>query len=804
MNTGRPASTSSGSSSESSWSTMRRDGDTPIDRSGLDAEQVRDRVATGRVNTTSSRPSRSLSQILRANLLTRFNAILGVLLIVVAFVGPPQDGLFGVVLALNAIIGITQELRTKRALDRLAVLSAPVAHIMRSGTLGDYPTGDVVEDDLLELRPGDQAVVDSVVLEANGLQLDESLLSGEATPVDKSNGDEVLSGSIVASGSGWARASRVGNEAFAQRLQLEAKRFASSYSELQQGTNQMLRVISFALIPMGVLLATSQLLRSHVSASEALRGTVAGVGAMVPEGLVLLTTIAFALGALRLARRKVLVQSLPAIEGLARVDVVCIDKTGTLTMPGITLDHVVELDGGTTEPLGALSAWDPTPNATMQAIAAAYPAVQNWVPVNAVPFSPDRKWSAIQFDGRGTWVLGAPDVLFAKQPDQQLEDALAAEGVSAGKRVLVLARSASAIEGSNLPGLLRASGIVVLSEQLRPDAAETVQYLLSQGIAIKVISGDDPRTVASVAARVGIPLVGEPCDARQLPDDQSALAELVGCTSVFGRVRPGQKRDIVEALQSQGHVVAMTGDGVNDVSALKRADVGIAMGSGSQASRSVANIVLLDSEFATVPPILAEGRRVIANIERVANLFVTKSVYAAALALVVGILALPYPFYPRQLTVISSLTIGIPGFFLALARGAPRAQPHFIGRILGFALPAGLGAAAATLATYIVTRGPLHAPASMAKTAAAASLFIITIVVLALLARPLLPWRLLLVLLMGGGGVLTAVVPLSRRLFAFSIPPTRLLIAVLVVALPVAGLLVALLTHPSTIIRARK
>jgi cation-transporting ATPase E len=370
--------------------------------------------------------------------------------------------------------------------------------------------------------------------------------------------------------------------------------------------------------------------------------------------------------------------------------------------------------------------------------------------------------------------------------------------------VLVLARSASAIEGSNLPGLLRASGIVVLSEQLRPDAAETVQYLLSQGIAIKVISGDDPRTVASVAARVGIPLVGEPCDARQLPDDQPALAELVGRTSVFGRVRPGQKRDIVEALQSQGHVVAMTGDGVNDVSALKRADVGIAMGSGSQASRSVANIVLLDSEFATVPPILAEGRRVIANIERVANLFVTKSVYAAALALVVGILALPYPFYPRQLTVISSLTIGIPGFFLALARGAPRAQPHFIGRILGFALPAGLGAAAATLATYIVTRGPLHAPASMAKTAAAASLFIITIVVLALLARPLLPWRLLLVLLMGGGGVLTAVVPLSRRVFAFSIPPTRLLIAVLVVALPVAGLLVALLTHPSTIIRARK
>lgn len=273
---------------------------------------------------------------------------------------------------------------------------------------------------------------------------------------------------------------------------------------------------------------------------------------------------------------------------------------------------------------------------------------------------------------------------------------------------------------------------------------------------------------------------------------------------MFGRVRPGQKRDIVEALQSQGHVVAMTGDGVNDVSALKRADVGIAMGSGSQASRSVANIVLLESEFATVPPILAEGRRVIANIERVANLFVTKTVYAAVLALVVGILAVPYPFYPRQLTVISSLTIGIPGFFLALARGAPRAQAHFVGRMMRFALPAGLGAAVATLATYTIARGPQHAPLPVAKTAAAASLFIITIIVLALLARPLLPWRLLLVLLMAGGGVLATVVPLSRRVFAFSIPPTRLLLVVLVVALPVVGILVALLKKPSTIIRGRK
>jgi len=751
----------------------------PVDLMGLDAEQVRDRVATGRANIVSSRPSRSLSQILRANILTRFNAILGALLVVVAFVGPPQDGLFGVVLAVNAVIGIAQELRTKRALDRLAVLSAPVAHIMRSGEINDYPTEDVVEDDLLELRPGDQVVVDCVVLHANGLKLDESLLTGEAAPVGKSAGDDVLSGSLVSSGSGWARVTRVGNEAFAQKLQLEAKQFATSYSELQQGTNQILRVISFALIPMGALLATSQLLRSHVSSSEALRGTVAGVGAMVPEGLVLLTTIAFALGALRLARRKVLVQSLPAIEGLARVDVVCIDKTGTLTMPGMTLDHVVDFDGLADEALGALAASDPTPNATMLAIAATYTPSPDWLPVTAVPFSSDRKWSSIQFEGRETWVLGAPDVLFKNGTDPKLDDALAVEGVSAGRRILALARSASAIDGSGLPEGLIASGVVVLNERLRPDAAETVRYLLGQGVTVKVISGDEPQAVA-------------------------AVAEQVGKTSVFGRVRPDQKRNIVEALQAHGHIVAMTGDGVNDVSALKRADVGIAMGSGSQASRSVANIVLLESEFATVPPILAEGRRVIANIERVANLFVTKTVYAAVLALAVGILAVPYPFYPRQFTVISSLTIGIPGFFLAFARGAPHAEPHFIGRIMRFALPAGLGAAAATLVTYTLARGPQHAPSLMAKTAAAASLFVVAIIVLALLARPLLPWRLFLVLLMAGGGILATAVPMSRRVFAFSIPPTRLLVVVLLVALPVAAVLLALLKKPSGTIRAQK
>jgi len=776
----------------------------PPELAGLDAEAVRERVESGRANAVASRPSRSLAQILRSNLFTRFNAILGGLLVVVAVVGPPQDGLFGVVLVVNAAIGIVQEVRAKRALDRLAVLSAPVAHIVRAGVTGDHPMADVVEDDVIELRPGDQVVADGIVLAGNGLQLDESLLSGEAAAVDKSPDDEVLSGSIVVSGSGFARVTRVGEAAYAQRLQLEAKQFAKVYSELQQGTNRILQLISWILVPAAAVLATSQLLRSHVASNEALRGTVAGVGAMVPEGLVLLTTIAFALGALRLAGRRVLVQSLPAIEGLARVDVVCVDKTGTLTMPGMTLERVVALDGAPEDPLGALAAADPAPNATMRAIAAACPPAPGWRPVAAVPFSSDRKWSATQFDGRGTWVLGAPDVLFGDQRDPALADALGAEGTAAGSRVLVLARSPADVDGVGVPAGLRAVGLVVLNERLRPDAAATVRYLLDQGVSLKVISGDDPETVKVVAERVGVPVVGEACDARALPEDPAGFAEAVQGANVFGRVRPGQKRDIVEALQSLGHVVAMTGDGVNDVPALKRADVGIAMGSGSQASRSVANIVLLDSAFAAVPPILAEGRRVIANIERVANLFVTKTVYATLLAVVVGILAVPYPFYPRQFTVVSSLTIGIPGFFLALAPGAPRAEGHFLRRIMRFAIPAGTGAAVATLAAYSIARWPQHASTPAAKMAATAALFAIAVLVLALLARPLDPWRLALVVTMAGLGVLATVVPLSRRIFAFSIPPLSLLVTVALVVVPVAVVLLVLLWRPSKAVRSRR
>lgn len=777
--------------------------ETTLEYAGLTDEEVRERTESGRVNEVTTLPSRTIGQILRANLFTRFNAILGALLIVVAVVGPPQDGLFGVVLVVNAAIGAIQEVRSKRALDHLALLSAPVAHVIRNGIPSDQPTTAIVEDDVIELRPGDQIVADANILRSLGLQVDESLLSGEALPVDKVDGDDILSGSIVVSGSGHARVTHVGADAYAQRLQIEAKQFQSSSSELQRGTNQILRIISWVILPVGAVLATSQLVRLHIASDEALRGTVAGVGAMVPEGLVLLTTMAFALGALRLARHNVLVQSLPAVEGLARVDVVCIDKTGTLTAQGMVFDHAVALKEDISISLGSVAGADPTPNATMQAIAAAYPVIERWQLANAVPFSSERKWSAFEFVAHGTWVLGAPDVLFSEHNAPRLFEAVRDAKSVPGSRVLVLASSDFAVQDHELPDDLCPMGIVVLNEEIRADAKTTVQYLLRQNVKIKVISGDDPITVAAIARSVGI-AVDEPYDARDLPESLEDLTAIAERATVFGRVRPDQKRAIVEALQRSGHVVAMTGDGVNDVPALKRADIGIAMGSGSQASRAVANIVLLNSAFAAVPHILDEGRRVISNIERVANLFVTKTVYASILALVAGATAIPYPFYPRQLTVVSSLTIGIPGFFLALAPGAPRAKPHFLRRIMRFSVPAGIGVAIATLVTYGIARWPQHASTTEAKTAAAVALFAIAIFVLAMLARPLHIWRLLLVITMAGGGVIATVVPLSQRIFSISIPPTAILVTVALVTGPVIVVLWLLLWSPSRPVPARR
>ncbi|MGH3271190.1 MAG: HAD-IC family P-type ATPase, partial [Trebonia sp.] len=747
--------------------------------------QVAERRSRGLTNAGGERTSRSVAEILRANILTRFNLILGVLLAVILTVGQPQDGLFGLVLVANAVIGIAQELRAKRTLDRLAVLSAPRVRVVRDGAPRDIAVGELVGDDLVDLRAGDQLVADGVVRESTSLQADESLLTGESEPVYKQAGDQLLSGSFVVAGSGDYQATGVGAEAYARKLAAQARRFTVVRSELIEGINQILRYVTWAIPPVAALLVVSQLY-SHETVREGATSTVAALVGMVPQGLVLLTSIAFGAAALTLARRQVLVQQLPAVEGLARVDVVCLDKTGTLTDGSVAFDRLIRLDdqAPAEEALGAL-ADDEARNATLAAIGEAFPPPPGWARLDAVPFSSARKWSAASFAGHGAWVLGAPEMVLAGSQDGLLPRA--ADLAASGQRVLALAYTSGSLDPQALPPGLRAVAFIVLAEQLRSDAPQTIAYFAAQGVALKVISGDSPRTVGAVAARAGIPRAGDPLDARELPEDPGALGALAEEHSVFGRVTPHQKESLVKALQARGHTVAMTGDGVNDVLALKLADIGVAMGTGAPATKAVAELVLLDDRFATLPSVVAEGRRVTANIERVANLFVTKTVWATLLAVAAGAALMPYPFLPRHLTIIDTLAIGIPAFFLAFAPSRRRYLPGFVGRVLRFAGPAGLIVAAATFSAYALARAR-GLPLTEQRTAATLVALILSLCVLALLAMPLTWRRIALLVAALAGFVLLFPVPAVRRFYALELPRGAIGSTLLIAALGAAAL----------------
>jgi cation-transporting ATPase E len=617
------------------------------------------------------------------------------------------------------------------------------------------------------MRTGDQVAADGVVRATTALQVDESLLTGESDPVDKEVGDDVLSGSFVVAGSGRFQATAVGDDAYARKLAAEARRFKLAHSELMDGINRILRYVTWAIFPAAALLLVSQF-NATDDWRETVSGTVAGLVGMVPQGLVLLTSIAFGVAAVTLARRKVLVQELPAVEGLARVDVVCFDKTGTLTDGNIVFDRLERIDdrAPVEDALGSLAA-DENRNATLSAIAEAFPPTRPWARTGFVPFSSARKWSAATFGDRGTWVLGAPEMVWAGREGDVSSKAAAI--AATGQRVLLLARTDAPLDGEALPDGLAATALIVFEEQVRPDAADALAYFAQQGVALHVISGDNPGTVGAVAARVGMPHADDPFDARQLPDDVDELGRTLEQHSVFGRVTPHQKQDMVKALQARGHTVAMTGDGVNDALALKLADIGVAMGSGAPATRAVAQIVLLDGKFSTMPGVVAEGRRVTANIERVANLFVTKTVWATLLAIAVGIALWPYPFLPRHLTIIDTLTIGVPSFFLALAPNVRRYVPGFVNRVLRFTIPAGSVAAAAALAAFALARFD-DLPLVEQRTAATLVMLMMSLTVLVILAYPLTWRRVVLVGLMILGFVLLFPIDAVREFYALHLP----------------------------------
>jgi cation-transporting P-type ATPase E len=774
-------------------------------RQGLSTADVAERVAAGRTNVVPQGPSRTVAQILRANTFTYFNALLGSMFVVVLIL-EPKDALFGGVLVANALIGIVQELRAKRTLDRLAILSAPRARMVRDGATTEFDVSAIVQDDVLEVSAGDQVVVDGVVLTSHGLELDESLVTGESDAVDKQLGDEVLSGSFVAAGSGRYRATRVGTEAFAASLAEEAKKFSLARSELRAGVNTILRLVTFALVPASVLLVWGQY-RADQSHHDAIIGAIAGLVAMVPEGLVLLTSMAFVVGVIRLGRRQCLVQELAAVETLARVSVICLDKTGTITDGRIEVDAVEAIDptsGAVSaldhlpDPVVAIATTDPDPNATMAAIKRhaeeTSQAGPGWALDGVVPFSSARKWSACVFDGQGAVVVGAPEVLLASLDGLAPTAARVEELSRAGRRVVLVATSASLRppardETVALPGDLTPCALVVLEEQVRGDAPETLDYFALQGLEVKVISGDNPLTVGAVAARVGVRGAESPVDARTLGDDEEKIAAALREHTVFGRVTPHQKRAMVHCLQRDGHVVAMTGDGVNDVLALKDADMGIAMGTGSAASRAVAQVVLLDSSFATFPHVVAEGRRVIANIERVANLFVTKTIWAVVLAFVIGVAGTEYPFLPRHLTFYNGVAIGIPGFFMALLPALRRAQPRFAQRVLRFTVPTGAVVAAAVLGTFFWVRSDDELDLQEVRTATLAVLVVVSLYVLGIVARPFTRMRALVVagmIVLAIGGF--ALGP-AQDYFEMELPPDGTILGASVVAAAAAVVL---------------
>lgn len=748
---------------------------------GLSSAEVAERVARGEINDVPVRSSRSTTEIIRANVFTRFNAIIGVLWVIMLFVAPIQDSLFGFVIIANTGIGIIQELRAKKTLDGLAVIGEAKPTVRRDGKAAEISTSEIVLGDLVELGPGDKIVVDGEAVETDSLEIDESLLTGEADPVIKKPGDKMMSGSFVVAGGGAFTATRVGREAYAAQLAEEASRFTLVHSELRTGISTILKYVTWLMVPTSIGLIISQLVVKDDNFKESIAYTVGGIVPMIPEGLVLLTSVAFAIGVIRLGRQQCLVQELPAIEGLARVDTVCLDKTGTLTEGGMDVTELRPLNGTdegyVRKVLGALGESDPRPNASLQAIIDAYPDSEEWRCTESLPFSSARKYSGASFsEGDGntsTWLLGAPDVLL---PDDDPSLAEIEDLNQQGLRVLLLARAAGELDDAKVAAGARATALVVLEQRLRPDAGDTLRYFEEQDVNAKVISGDNAVSVSAVAGKLGLPGAENTVDARRLPTEQGEMAEALDANSVFGRVTPQQKRDMVGALQSRGHTVAMTGDGVNDVLALKDADIGVSMGSGSEATRAVAQIVLLNNSFATLPSVVAEGRRVIGNITRVATLFLVKTVYSVIIALLVVCSQVEYLFLPRHLTLLSTLTIGVPAFFLALAPNKERAKPHFVRRVMRYAIPGGVVAGVATFCTYLLARTHYSGEgAREAETSAATlALFLIAMWVLAIIARPYTWWRLGLIGAMGLGFLLVLTVPWLQDFFQLKLVGTTM------------------------------
>lgn len=777
------------------------------DLSGLTSAEVEERTRAGKTNKATRTTGRTTWEIIRTNVFTRINAMLGVLCVIVLATGSWINAAFGLLIIANSAVGIIQELRAKRTLENLKILSESRPRVIRDGEEREVAQSEIVEGDLIRVGSGDEIVVDGPLL-SGSLSMDESQLTGEADPVRHNPGDELLSGSFVKHGSGVFCAEKVGGESYAARLAAEASDFSLTDSVLMSGINSILRVITWLLIPTGLLTIFTQLTRTDAPIRESILSMAAALVPMVPEGLVLMTSIAFAVGIVRLGKYKALVNELVAIEGLARVDTMCTDKTGTLTSNEMELEAVVDEHGEgagaeTLRDLRRLFASQSDLNNTAEAIVqgldewAEHPAEGEGSGATGssqpqafegseIPFSSAYKFSGFRVADGPTFVLGAPDVLLDE--DTPAANVAATEEAD-GRRVLAFGRALEEVEDPDEDGAnvtvpeLGDPVLIVLRQKLRPDVAETLAYFEHEGVDVKIISGDNPGSVAAVAKEA----TGEQLssiDAREIaPED---MEQAVLDSEVFGRVKPEQKQAMVEALHAHGRTVAMTGDGVNDVLALKKADIGVAMGSGSAATRSVAQLVLLNDRFSSMPHVIAEGRRVIGNIERVANLFLTKTVYSVVLAMVVAVAGVTFPFQPIHVTITGWFTIGIPAFILSLAPNTERPRDGFVRRVLSLAIPGGAIVGLGSVIMWLVIYpgdGASVTEQRQAGTAVLLALIIMGLWVLNIVARPMKTWKWALWFgCIGGYLVLFLIAPI-REIVLLDIGNTRLMITGAVVGL---------------------
>jgi cation-transporting P-type ATPase E len=690
--------------------------------------------------------SRSLASIVAGNVFTLFNAIIGAFFLLDIGLGLYADAIFGLIAVVNSSIGIYQEKKAKETLDEIAVLVAPHAKVVRDGETVELLASEVVPGDVIQVGPGDQLVADGEAIASRGMTMDESLLTGEADGIRKGEGDRVLSGSFCVSGSGHYVVDAVREESYAGKLAGEAKTFRHPPSPLQEEVNRVIIASTYVMVPLAVALLISFKVRG-TDLTEAAQTATAGLVTLIPEGLVLLMSVTFAVAAMRLAKRNTLVQQMSATESLASVDTICVDKTGTLTAGELRLSGVEYAEGvdpkSGAAALGRFAASVGNRNQTLETIAAEFPGKAGTVR-GEVPFSSEWKWSGVSLDGAGdgaTYVLGAPDIL-AEAGALSLPAGLAAkleEETAAGRRVVAFGQTSEALPDDPAAGAapkMQPLALVVLEETLRPDAAETIAYMRDQEVDLKLISGDAAATVTAVAYAVGVPRDAGVVEGPDLPEDEEQLAKAAMENTIFCRIKPEQKKALVGALVAAGRYVAMIGDGVNDVPALKRARMAVAMGSGAQVTKGVADVVLLKDQFARLPEAVGEGRRIARNIHRLGRLYLTKTVYAATLILLVAVPGFAFPFLPRHLTLAAFLTIGIPSFVLALL---PSDGPLYRGRLLralaAFAVPAGLATAIGSIVSFFLVDTLAGASLEAGRTAATTTLIVLGLAFILLLER---------------------------------------------------------------------